>query len=178
MSGPLLTLRLRQELDVVLARQRARRIAGLLGFLEHDQVRIATAVSEIARNAVAYADGGRVEFSLEGATAPQVFVIRVLDEGPGISGLADILCGRYRSTTGMGVGILGARRLMDGCSIGSNASRGTTVTLKKLIPADRPPISSGKTPSSCRIPTTSFPRVRWSSCPSFSSGNTRWSSTS
>ena len=65
MSLPLLTLEIRLEPDVVLARQRARQIAGLLGFPPLDQTRIATAVSEIARNAFQYAGGGKVEFLVE-----------------------------------------------------------------------------------------------------------------
>ena len=141
MSTRILSLAVRQELDVVLARQRARRIAGLLGFDAQDQVRIATAVSEIARNAVAYAARGAVDFELEGATAPQVLLIRVVDEGPGIPQLASILEGRYRSRTGMGIGIVGARRLMDQFAIDSHVERGTRVTMKKLVPAGRPALA-------------------------------------
>ena len=58
MNRPLLTLEVRLEHDVVLARQRARQVAGLLGFDAQDQTRVATAVSEIARNAFQYAGGG------------------------------------------------------------------------------------------------------------------------
>ncbi|MGE5178591.1 MAG: ATP-binding protein [Bacteroidota bacterium] len=137
MNTHILSLAIRQELDVVLARQRARRIAGMLGFDAQDQVRIATAVSEIVRNAVAYASRGTVDFGLEGTTEPQVFVIRVADGGPGIRHLAQILEGRYRSTTGMGIGIVGARRLVDHFVIGSEPGHGTCVTMKKLIPAGR-----------------------------------------
>ncbi|HTM01510.1 MAG TPA: ATP-binding protein [Candidatus Omnitrophota bacterium] len=138
MSTRILSLALRQEVDVVLARQRARRIAALLGFDGQDQVRIATAVSEIARNAVAYAEQGLAEFGIEGTTPPQVFTIRITDKGPGIRRLQDILEGRYRSTTGMGIGISGARRLMDQFTIASDPGHGTSVTLKKLVPAGRP----------------------------------------
>ena len=66
----LLTLELRAENDVVAARQRARQIARLLGFDEQDQTRLATAVSEIARNAFHYASGGRIEFG-ENLHGPQ-----------------------------------------------------------------------------------------------------------
>ena len=69
------------------ARQRARQIAQLLGFDAQDQTRIATAVSEIARNAFRYAKNGVVEFLLEGQTAPQVLLIRVTDKGAGIPDL-------------------------------------------------------------------------------------------
>jgi len=138
----ILSLAARHEVDVVLARQRARRIAGLLGFDGQQQVRIATAVSEIARNAVAYAREGRVEFEIGGATSPQILVIRISDRGPGIANLDEILEGRYRSTSGMGLGILGARRLMDQFEIRSSPGGNTTVTLKCLIPAGRAVLSA------------------------------------
>jgi signal transduction histidine kinase/CheY-like chemotaxis protein len=120
------------EHDVVTARQRAREIAELLGFDVQDQTRIATAVSEIARNAFTYAGGGKAEFLVEGKTAPQLFVIRVSDQGPGIPDLARVLDGQYRSATGMGLGITGARRLMDHFSIESTG-RGTVVVLQKIF---------------------------------------------
>jgi signal transduction histidine kinase/CheY-like chemotaxis protein len=130
----LLTVRIRQEQDVVAARQRARQLGRLLGFEEQDQVRIATSVSELARNVYNYAREGEVEFSIEGDTPPQVLAVRVLDRGPGIADVPLILSGRYRSTTGMGLGILGARRLMDRFEITSKAGQGTAITIKKLLP--------------------------------------------
>ncbi|HVR97091.1 MAG TPA: ATP-binding protein [Thermoanaerobaculia bacterium] len=138
MSEALLTVEIRQEPDVVLVRQRARQIARLLGFESQDQVRIATAVSEVARNVYQYAGKGRIEFLLEGRTAPQVLLIRASDKGPGIADLPLLLSGRYRSPTGMGVGILGARRLMDQFDIESAPGAGTTVRLRKLLPASIP----------------------------------------
>lgn len=134
MSWRILAVALRHEHDVVAARQRARQLAGLLGFDVQEQTRIATAVSEIARNAFRYAGGGRVDFSVEGRTAPQVFVVCVTDAGAGIRDLPAILAGRYRSSTGMGLGITGARRLMDQFSIESVPGKGTTVWLRKLFP--------------------------------------------
>lgn len=138
MSTALLTVEVRQEPDVVLARQRARQIARLLGFEAQDQVRISTAVSEIARNVYQYAGKGRIEFLLEGRTAPQVLLVRASDKGPGIANLPLLLSGRYRSPTGMGLGILGARRLMDQFDIESAPGEGTTVRLRKLLPASVP----------------------------------------
>jgi signal transduction histidine kinase/CheY-like chemotaxis protein len=128
------TVALTREPDVVVARQRARRIGELLGFDRQDQTRLATAVSEIARNAFRYARGGRVEFSVEGQTPPQILLVRVSDEGPGIASLPTVLSGQYRSTTGMGIGITGTRRLMDAFDIESAPGRGTTVSLRKLLP--------------------------------------------
>ncbi len=134
MSVALLSVAMLNEHDVVSARQRARQVAGLLGLDAQDQTRVATALSEIARNAVQYGGGGRVEFAVEGATVPQLLQIRVTDQGPGIRNLKEILDGLYRSRTGMGVGILGARRLMDQFSIESEPGRGTRVVLRKILP--------------------------------------------
>ncbi|HYG74934.1 MAG TPA: ATP-binding protein [Planctomycetota bacterium] len=133
----LLTVQIQYEHDVVLARQRARQIAGLLRFDPQDQARIATAVSEIVRNAFKYAGQGRIDFLLEGKTSPQVFVMNVIDRGRGISNLSEILDGQYRSRTGMGLGIIGSQRLMDQFDIHSS-SAGTTVSLKKLLPRSAP----------------------------------------
>src|ERR1700678_2525942 len=113
MPGTILTLAIGSERDTVAARQRARQIARLLGFDSQDQTRISTSVSEIARNAFNYAGGGKVEFQLEGQTKPQLFIIKISDTGPGIRELDVILEGRYQSQTGMGLGIVGTRRLMD-----------------------------------------------------------------
>jgi signal transduction histidine kinase/DNA-binding response OmpR family regulator len=134
MAGTILTLAIASERDTVAARQRARQIARLLGFEAQDQTRISTAVSEIARNAFNYAGGGRVEYLIEGRTSPQLFIIKIRDSGPGVLNLENILEGRYKSSTGMGMGILGARRLMDQFQIDSAAGLGTTVWLKKLLP--------------------------------------------
>ncbi len=113
MSMRLLTVQISNEVDVVAARQRAREIASLCGFAMQDQVRIATSVSELARNVINYARSGKAEFSIEGGAGPQVLCIRVEDQGPGIANVDLILSGHYRSATGMGVGLLGAKRLMD-----------------------------------------------------------------
>jgi signal transduction histidine kinase/CheY-like chemotaxis protein len=133
MHRPLLSMEIQLEQDVVFARQRARQVAGLLGFEPQDQTRIATAVSEIARNAFQYAGHGRVEFLIEDGTTPSLF-IRVADHGPGIRDLAAILEGRYASTTGMGLGIVGVRRLMDSFDIKSAPGAGTTVLIGKSFP--------------------------------------------
>jgi signal transduction histidine kinase/DNA-binding response OmpR family regulator len=129
------------------ARQRARQIAELIGFDGREQTRIATSVSEIARNAFRYAGGGKVEFEIEGETAPQLLMIRVSDDGPGIAQLDEVLDGTYRSTTGMGIGLIGSRRLMDRWEVHSTPGTGTTVTLGKLLPPEAPlvtPMSAGR----------------------------------
>jgi signal transduction histidine kinase/CheY-like chemotaxis protein len=138
MSFRLLSIAIQSELDVVFVRQRARQIASLCGFGQQDQARIGTAVSELARNVYNYADGGKTEFRIEGETSPQLLVVRVEDKGPGIANLDLVLSGRYQSATGMGLGILGARRLMDQCDIRTRAREGTVITIKKLLPANAP----------------------------------------
>jgi signal transduction histidine kinase/DNA-binding response OmpR family regulator len=138
MSYSILTVSIRSEYDTVAARQRARQIAMLLGFDRQDQTRISTAVSEIARNAFNYAGGGRVEYLIEGRVSPQLFLIRVTDAGKGIRDLSSVLDGTYQSKTGMGLGIAGARRLMDQFQIESDPAHGTTIWLKKLLPKRAP----------------------------------------
>ncbi len=140
MLEPILTIDLRFERDVVQARQRARDIAAGLGFDHQEQIRIATATSEIARNAFRYAMSGRVAFSASTAN-PQSLQVEVRDKGKGISHLDHILEGRYKSQTGMGMGIVGTRRLMDEFFIQSGKD-GTTVTFSKALPKGALPITS------------------------------------
>ena len=128
----LLSLALHHDQDVVTARQRAAHVCQLLGFDTSEQTRVATAVSEIVRNAFRYATGGSVTFAVDEEAKPQRLIVRVIDKGPGIEHLDDVLSGRYRSQTGMGLGIVGARRLMDRFSITSSTG-GTTVVIEKFL---------------------------------------------
>jgi len=130
----ILSLEIRFENDVVSVRQRARQISALLGFDDMEQTRIATAASEIARNAFQHAGQGKAEFLVEDGVAssnPPSFLVRVTDKGPGIPDLEAILEGRYK---GPGVGILSARRLVDQSRIESTPGRGTTVLLGRRFP--------------------------------------------
>ena len=140
MTSTILRTDIRQEQDLVLVRQRARQIARLLGLDALDQIRVATAASEIARNAYQYAGGGRATFELS-ATPEPMLLVRIVDEGPGIERLTDVLSGRYRSATGLGLGIVGARRLSDAFEIRSGDRAGTTVVLGKRLPPRAPAIS-------------------------------------
>lgn len=127
----LLTVQISREEDVVTARQRARQVADALGFDNHDQTRVATAVSEIARNAFRYATGGRVEFALD--TSKRALAVTVTDSGGGIPHLPAVMNGTYESATGMGLGIIGSRRVMDEFEIHA-APTGTTVRMAKRLP--------------------------------------------
>src|SRR5262249_2716839 len=132
MTTNLYMLHLRNERDVVQARQRTRDIAALLGFENRDQIRLATGVSEMARNAFRYARSGKVTFDLHSET-PQALEITVSDAGPGIPNLNTVLEGRYRSETGLGIGIIGTKRLMDNFDL-RTAGDGTIVKMRKRLP--------------------------------------------
>ncbi len=139
MNRSLLRLELAQDRDIVAARQRARQVSALLGFDSQDQVRIATAVSELVRNAMRHAGGGTIEFTLaqahtRGAVQPANSVLQIVisDHGPGIANLDDATA---ESPTGeVKLGLVAARRLMDTFDVYSGKDRGTTITLGKFLP--------------------------------------------
>lgn len=131
-NNPIAAIMLRNEHDVVHARQRAREIAAMLGFDNQEQIRLATATSEMARNAYRYAREGKVAFSIHDGR-PQELEIEITDGGPGIKNLDEIFEGRYKSDTGMGLGITGTKRLMDKFDITSTA-QGTRVMMRKQFP--------------------------------------------
>ena len=133
MKLKLLKMDVRYELDVVLARQRARTIAAALKFDVQAQTRIATAVSEVVRNAFQYAGGGSIDFEIENGTE-KMLVVTVRDSGRGIPNLDEILDGKYVSKTGMGLGMIGAKRLLDHFQVETNKASGTVVVLGKIIP--------------------------------------------
>lgn len=142
---PLTRVELRTEPDIVVCRQQARHFAAALGFDAQTQVRIATSVSEIARNAFQYGGGGVAEFRAETDSSgrlrhnlrTQTLVVEIKDEGPGIENLKVVLSGSYKSATGLGLGILGARRLMDEVGI-ETSKAGTCMTLRKNLPPNVP----------------------------------------
>jgi signal transduction histidine kinase/CheY-like chemotaxis protein len=142
----ILTVDIRYEHDVVLARQRARQISALIGFDVQDQTRISTSTSELARNVYQYVGRGKVEYLIETESNHSKLTITVSDRGPGIKEVDRILRGRYVSQTGMGLGILGAKRLMDEFSITTAPGEGTSITISKEIAqrAGRPPIQASK----------------------------------
>ena len=122
---------LRGEDDVVRAHQTTRTVAAQLGFSTFEQTRIATAMSEIARNALTYASGGSVTLALDDDR--RALVIVVLDHGPGITDVDAVLAGERPSVHGLGVGLPGARRLMDELTVETSPS-GTRVEMQKRLP--------------------------------------------
>jgi serine/threonine-protein kinase RsbT len=125
------------EDDIVAVRERARAVARAIGFGALDQTRVATAVSELARNVVRYATGGRGEAVvrvLPPAGGRVGIEVVVRDEGPGIDDLARALRPGFTSGHGLGLGLPGARRLMDEFEIETGPGRGTTVTVRTRRP--------------------------------------------
>jgi serine/threonine-protein kinase RsbT len=118
--------------DIVASRQRAREVARELGFGLVDQSRIATAVSELARNAVRFATRGEVVIrSLPPAARGVGIEIVVRDQGPGIEDIELAMRPGYTSGDGLGLGLSGTRRLVDEMELDSAPGRGTLVTIRK-----------------------------------------------
>ncbi len=120
--------------DVILARQKIRSLAQEIGFSMLDQTRIVTAASELARNIVVHAKAGTV-------TAERLSLktgIRVVfaDKGPGIPDLDKAMRDGYSSVNSMGLGLKGAKRLMDEFTIDTAPGSGTTVTVVKWLRSD------------------------------------------
>lgn len=124
-------LEIKEELDIGKVRSEARRICGTSGTTSFAMQRVATIVSELARNMVLYANGGVVEIVPENS-GPKRIVVRAEDRGPGISNLDEIMSGRYKSRTGMGRGLMGTKRLADHFEIETN-SRGTRVVAEVRV---------------------------------------------
>lgn len=137
MSQPLLTLDVLLEPDIILARQRARQIAELLGFPSLDQTRIATATSEIARNIFENACEGRIEFFVEQGFPPAL-LIRVLERRPAAKGRRGTAEDPPDPNPRLRDGALGARRLMDRFELESIAGGGTLVSMAKSLPRRTP----------------------------------------
>lgn len=116
--------------DIVAARQAAREMASRLGFGRTDLTLIATAVSEVARNIVRFAGSGEVVVELLDHPRRGVQVV-ARDTGPGIADVEQALTDGYSTYSGLGLGLPGARRLMDEFAVASEVGQGTTVTMTK-----------------------------------------------
>jgi len=123
---------IRHEADIVTARQQGRALASQLSFSSIDQTLIATAISEVARNIIVYARRGEIVLSLvQGEDGKRGIVIVARDEGPGIPDLALALQNGYSTSNSLGMGLPGAKRMMDEFAVVSEVGKGTTITMKK-----------------------------------------------
>jgi RNA polymerase sigma factor (sigma-70 family) len=120
----------RRDADVVAARQAARELATRLGFSPTDITLIATAVSEVARNIVRFAESGEVVVAELSEPRCGISIV-ARDAGPGIPDVEQALQDGYSTYAGLGLGLPGARRLMDEFAVVSETGRGTTVTMTK-----------------------------------------------
>jgi serine/threonine-protein kinase RsbT len=125
---------IRNDDDVVLARSTARDLAASLGFPSTDLTLLATAISEIARNITTYAGSGEVELSVQKRDGRSGVRVVARDEGPGIADVNLALRDGYTTGRGLGLGLPGARRLVDEFELDTEPGVGTTVTMVKWAP--------------------------------------------
>ncbi|MDQ3889009.1 MAG: ATP-binding protein [Actinomycetota bacterium] len=119
------------DADMVPARAEGRALALALGFSRTDATLIATAISEVARNIVVHVGSGEVVMKPVYEDARYGIVVIARDEGPGIRDVEAALGHGYTGRGGLGLGLPGARRLMDEFDIESDSGSGTTVTMTK-----------------------------------------------
>jgi serine/threonine-protein kinase RsbT len=132
--------------DLVPARASGRALALQLGFPRTDATLIATAISEVARNIVVHARAGELVLRPVTDGVRWGLVVIAIDQGPGIRDLDSALTGGWTSRSGLGLGLPGARRLMDEFQIESAMRRGTTVTMRKWLDGMTPPPALGEVP--------------------------------
>ena len=126
-----LRLTIAADVDVVQARQQGRELAASAGFSKGDQTVIAAAISEIARNILMYAKRGEITLGVVSNGDRQGVLVVAKDAGPGIADISRALQDGYSTSGGLGLGLPGARRLMDEFDVKSVVGRGTTVTMMK-----------------------------------------------
>lgn len=120
-----------RDADIVAARQAARQLAERAGMKGNDLTLLATAVSEVARNIVRFTEGGEIVVEIVEQDGRRGVQVVARDTGPGIADVAQALTDGYSTYAGLGLGLPGARRLMDEFAVVSEEGRGTTVTMTK-----------------------------------------------
>ncbi|MBN1978978.1 MAG: ATP-binding protein [Anaerolineae bacterium] len=121
----------RRDTDIVLACQKGRALAERVGITGDSQVVVVIAISEVARNIINYAGCGEIVLDVIGQNGRQGISIVARDEGPGISDIEKALEGGYSTGGGLGLGLAGARRLMDEFEVKSQPGKGTTIKMAK-----------------------------------------------
>ncbi len=122
--------------DIIAARHAGHQLARDLGFSLTDVTMIATAISEIARNITSYAGRGAIRIALQDRDGRKALVVWAEDDGPGIANIERALEDGFSTGRGLGLGLPGARRLMDRLTVDSAPGRGTVVEMWKWIPPD------------------------------------------
>lgn len=126
-------VRIRSSADIVAARQQGRILAALIGLSSSNLTMIATAISEVGRNIVEYTKEGEIAISLISHGSRKGVKVVASDEGPGIADIATVMRDGFSTSQGLGIGLPGARRLMDDFEIASELDKGTTITMKKWL---------------------------------------------
>jgi serine/threonine-protein kinase RsbT len=126
------------EHDILTARQRGRELAEDVGFAGSELTIFATAISEIARNIVQYAQRGEITIEVVRDGDRPGIVVVARDEGPGIPDIEQAMRDGYSTGRSLGLGLPGARRLMDEFHLQSEPGHGTTVTMKKWVRTPSP----------------------------------------
>lgn len=121
------------EVDIISARQQGRTLGVELGFQGGDLALIATAISEMARNIVSYATRGEIVLAAIEQAGRRGILVIARDHGPGIRDLARAMQDGFSTGKSLGLGLPGARRIMDEFEIVSEVGKGTTVTMKKWV---------------------------------------------
>ena len=119
------------DADIVVARAEGRSLAARLGFSRTDATLIATAISEMGRNILVHAGGGEIALDAETALERTGLLVVARDQGPGITDVRRAMSDGDATGNGLGLGLPGARRLMDDFAIETEVGRGTTVTMRK-----------------------------------------------
>ena len=130
-NGSEFVVPIRADVDVVFARQEARRLLTGLRFSSSELTLIATAISEVARNIVAYAGSGEVVFRIVQRGQRRGLVVIARDRGPGIADIERAMQDGYSTSRGLGIGLPGSKRLMDEFAVSSEVGKGTMVTMIK-----------------------------------------------
>ena len=125
------SLPIRSSTDIVLIRQAVRKWSGELGFSLVDQTKMITAASELARNSLDYGGGGAVRFEMIQEGIKRGLRLVFEDQGPGIADIEQALTDGYTSGKGMGLGLGGAKRLVNAFEIASRVGEGTRVTITR-----------------------------------------------
>jgi serine/threonine-protein kinase RsbT len=132
--GDDVVVEVRKPDDIVAARQAGHELARDLGFSLTEMTMIATAISEVARNITSYAGTGEIRVAVQNFDGRRALVVRAEDDGPGIADVDRALEDGYSTGSGLGLGLPGARRLMDHMTVDSRPGHGTVIEMWKWIP--------------------------------------------
>jgi serine/threonine-protein kinase RsbT len=127
------TIPIERDADIVTARQVGRELAATIGFAKTDQTLIATAISEVARNILVYAKRGEILLRVLDEGSGRGILVEARDKGPGIADVTLAMRDGYSTVKSLGLGLPGARRLMDDLQVHTELGIGTTVRMKKWV---------------------------------------------